>query len=123
MANAILRGVSEAAKRIATLAFEQTIEHPCDDIWDDLTKWGEDTYWNLDTTEPTDDGKDGGDDAADENSAGSYCGPWTAFAWHPDRGGVTLFVNGAGHSQYQSSCDNRAWAIEQCQAALAGLGQ
>ncbi|WP_419838877.1 hypothetical protein [Candidatus Poriferisodalis sp.] len=63
------------------------------------------------------------DDAADENSAGSYCGPWTAFAWRPGRGGVTLFVNGAGYSQYQSSYDNRDWAIEQCEAALAGLGQ
>ncbi|WP_419837966.1 hypothetical protein [Candidatus Poriferisodalis sp.] len=62
---------------------------------------------------------------ADENSAGNYRGPWTSFAFRgrPERGGVTLFVNGAGYSQYQGSYDNRAWAAEQCQAALAGLGQ
>ena len=64
-------------------------------------------------------------DADDENSTGSYCGPWTSFAFlgRPDRGGVTLFVNGAPYSQYQSSYDNREWAVTQCQAALAGLGQ
>ena len=65
------------------------------------------------------------DNTADENSAGNYCGPWTAFAYgvRPDRGGVTLFVNGAAYSQVQSSYANREWATARCQAVLASLGQ
>ena len=65
------------------------------------------------------------DDAADENSAGNYCGPWTAsaFGGRPGRGGVILFVNGAPYSEVQSSYGNREWAIARCQEVLAGLGQ
>ena len=62
-------------------------------------------------------------DAADEGSAGNYCGPWTASAWRPDRGAVTLFVNGAPYSEVQSSYGNREWAAARCQAVLASLGQ
>ncbi|WP_419839228.1 hypothetical protein [Candidatus Poriferisodalis sp.] len=86
----------------------------------------DDSPGDDDGDSPGDENTDGdspGDDVADENPAGNYCGPWTASAWSPGRGGVTLFVNGAGYSQYQSSYDNREWAAAQCQAALASLGQ
>ena len=79
------------------------------------------------TAPPTTEAPDTGDDdnAADENSAGNYCGPWTAsaFGGRPGRGGVTLFVNGAAHAEYQSSYGNRDWAIARCQTVLASLGQ
>ena len=142
--NAILKGVSEAAKIVARHTFEAVLDHPCDAVWDALTKWGNDSFYQPDTTEPYTD-KDGigddsdgdgtgddaadddgtGDDAADDNSAGNYCGPWTAsaFGGRPGRGGVTLFVNGAAYGEYQSSYGNRDWAIARCQEVLAGLGQ
>ena len=63
------------------------------------------------------------DNADDEGSAGNYCGPWTASAWRPGRGAVTLFVNGAPYSEVQSSYGNREWAAARCQAVLASLGQ
>ena len=52
--NTILRGVSEAAQAIARITFEQTVEHPCDQIWDELQEWAEDTYYYPETTDPAD---------------------------------------------------------------------
>ena len=82
-------------------------------------------YEDGDGTDADDnaDDQDADDNADDEGSAGNYCGPWTASAWSPGRGAVTLFVNGAPYGEYQSSYGNRDWAIARCQAVLAGLGQ
>jgi len=55
--NAVLKGASEAAKYITKTAVERTIEHPCDQVWDDLTEWALSKQYKPDTAEP-----DSGDD-------------------------------------------------------------
>ena len=145
VANLLIKGAAWV-KSLADFGASTGVDVGCGALWDQLLEFDEeqrerdkkehddkaaadqDDDKPPPTTEAPDTEDDSGDDSpadADENSARSYCGPWTSFAFRgrPDRGGVTLYVNGAAYSQYQSSYDNRAWAAGQCQAALAGLGQ
>ena len=147
--NLLIKGGSKVAKWATGILVEGYVTNPCDVMWDRYQEHIKKTVLDPERDGTDDgDGADGeqttpttappttappsasptpdGDDAdSDENSAGNYCGPWTAsaFGGRPDRGGVTLFVNGAAHTQYQSSYRNRHWAIARCQAVLASLGQ
>ncbi|WP_423919919.1 hypothetical protein [Candidatus Poriferisodalis sp.] len=143
--NAILRGVSEAAQIVTRLAIEATIEHPCDQLWDDLTDWADRTFYEPDTTVPGDgancdsdsgtgcesggssgtstttpDPPSGSSDDDSDTSTGTYCAPWESFAaWGlPNIGSVDLYVDGTSITQYQGS---RQWATARCAAALAAL--
>ncbi len=67
--NTILKGVSEAAQVVARVTFEQTVENPCDQIWDELQEWAEGEFNKPDTADPKPDDDSG--DGTDDDSTGT----------------------------------------------------